>query len=366
MVEIEHLRVDYRLDNEEMHRAVGDVSLRVEAGEFFTLLGPSGCGKTSILRAVAGLERPLRGRVRIGDTTVFDADRSIDMPTHRRDLSMVFQSYAVWPHLTVHANVAFPLEVGRVPAAERERRVREALERVGLADIADRAATQLSGGQQQRVAIARGIVRGSPVVLLDEPLSNLDAKLREQMRLELRQLQRRIGVTALYVTHDQEEALSLSDRIAVMNGGAIVEVGTPQELYLRPATRFAAAFLGQAELFEVRRRIKVPGGFEADTDIGRIHVSDEGRRAGQATHLMIRPEALRLHRGVSRSPNSFAGRLVNAVFGGRHVAYTIALDSGRELAVLAPPFDSIAVGAVVTVELPPERLVGVGESACAS
>ena len=293
---------------------------------------------------------------------MFDGERRIDVPTHKRALSMVFQSYAVWPHLSVAENVAFPLEVGNVPAAECRRRVGEVLDLVGLAGIGDRSATQLSGGQQQRVAIARGIVRGAPGGRRDEPLSNLDAKLREQTRLELRLLLKRVGVTALYVTHDQEEALTLSDRIAVMDGGSVVEVGTPTDLYLRPATRFAAAFLGQAELFDIRRCVEVPDGHDVETEVGTLRVRGNGRSAADATHLMIRPEAIRLHVGAAQGRNAVAGRVESATFAGRHIAYVVRLPSGRALSVLAPPFEPIAVGTEVAAELPAERLTCVGDA----
>jgi iron(III) transport system ATP-binding protein len=363
MVEIENLWIEYQLEGGGMHTAVRDVSLSIDAGEFFTLLGPSGCGKTSTLRSIAGLEQPTRGRITVDGSVVYDAARGVNVATHQRDVAMVFQSYAIWPHLSVAENVAFPLEVAKVPAKERARRVGEALELVGLHAIGDRSATQLSGGQQQRVAIARGIVRGSPVVLLDEPLSNLDAKLREQMRAELRELLKRVGVTALYVTHDQEEALTLSDRIAVMDGGRVVEVGTPEELYLRPATRFAAAFLGQAELFDVRGCVETADGHEVETDIGPVRVQGAARPASRATHLVIRPEAIRLHREPVALGNTRAGRVVAATFAGRHVAYVVRLASGRDLSVVAVPFGRLAVGTDVTVELPPERLICVGEAA---
>jgi iron(III) transport system ATP-binding protein len=376
MIDVEDLRIEYPIEG-RTHVAVRDVSLHVAAGEFFTLLGPSGCGKTSTLRSIAGLEQPARGRVRIGDSVVFDAGRGIDTPAHRRDVSMVFQSYAIWPHLSVEQNVAFPLEVARVPAAERSRRVREALELVGLAQIGDRSATQLSGGQQQRVAIARGIVRRSAVLLLDEPLSNLDAKLREQMRIELRALLKQVGVTALYVTHDQEEALALSDRIAVMDAGRVLEIGTPADLYLRPATRFAATFLGQAEVFEVRGCRAAGDGHDVDTEIGTLRVAGAGQRTAVATHLMIRPEAMRVRAvregerpdapaaraaPVAGRDNLLAGVVTAAIFSGRHVAYAVTLAGGRAITVLAPPFDSIAPGTAVSVAVPAERVICVNDS----
>ncbi|MCC6198245.1 MAG: ABC transporter ATP-binding protein [Burkholderiales bacterium] len=359
MVTVENLLVEYPLEDGGLHAAVRGVSLTVERGEFFTLLGPSGCGKTSMLRGIAGLERPTRGCIRIGEVTVFDGERQVDVPGNRRDVSMVFQSYAIWPHLTVAQNVAFPLEVGRVAKAERVRRVNEVLELVGLSAMASRPATKLSGGQQQRVAIARGIVRGSSLVLLDEPLSNLDAKLREQMRAELRQLLKRVGVTALYVTHDQEEALTLSDRIAVMDGGAVIETGTPSELYLNPATKFAATFLGQTELFAV----KSAAGDVFDTDVGPLRVHAQRRRASAPTHLIIRPEAIRVSREAGDAANTLRGDVVDVRFSGRYVTYRVKLAQGRELMVLAPPFDVLPVGTAVAVDLPPERLVAVAATA---
>ena len=333
--------------------SVAGVSLRVEEGEFVTLLGPSGCGKTSMLRSIAGLESPSRGAVTIGATAVFDSAREIDVPTHARDISMVFQSYAVWPHMTVAQNIAFPLEVARLPRAEVERRVVQVLEMVGLQALAARSATQLSGGQQQRVAIARALVRRSTAILLDEPLSNLDAKLREQMRLELRQLLKSIGLTAIYVTHDQEEALMLSDRIALMNAGRLVEVGTPLELYFSPRTLFGATFLGAAEVFEVM----AAQASSVEIEAGTLQLA---RAAGGLRHVAIRPEAIIASQDPGRPgrPNVLTGRLVSVVFSGRQQQLIVELPSGRRLSVLAEPTASFQVGKTITLELPPERLMG--------
>ncbi|MGO4175790.1 ABC transporter ATP-binding protein [Bosea sp. TAF32] len=225
-------------------RAVDKVSFGIAAGEQVTLLGPSGCGKTTTLRAVAGLERPRDGRILIDGKPAFDGGAGIDAPPEKRNLSMVFQSYAIWPHMTVFENVAFPFRVRGRPTAEVKPAVNKALELVDLARFADRPATMLSGGQQQRVALARAVAFGTKLVLLDEPLSNLDAQLRLQMRDELADLRKRLGFTALYVTHDQEEAFSLSDFVVVMRGGRIEQAGQPQEIYRNPRTRFVAEFLG--------------------------------------------------------------------------------------------------------------------------
>ncbi|RZJ17560.1 MAG: ABC transporter ATP-binding protein, partial [Haliea sp.] len=248
MVDIQDLWLTYPgAANPSVH----GISLSIQSGEFLTLLGPSGCGKTTTLRSVAGLETPTTGTISIGGKPVFSSAPKCNVPTHARDIAMVFQSYAIWPHMTVGQNVAFPLDVMKLPREESRRRVAEALDMVGLGSYAERSATQLSGGQQQRVAIARALVRRSAVMLLDEPLSNLDAKLREQMRVELRDLLKQVGMTAIYVTHDQEEALMLSDRIVLMNAGRLVEIGTPRSLYLSPVSVFGATFLGAAEVVPV-------------------------------------------------------------------------------------------------------------------
>ena len=331
--------------------SVCGVSLALASGEFVTLLGPSGCGKTSTLRSVAGLESPTSGSIAIGDTTVFDGARGMEVPTHARDISMVFQSYAVWPHMTVEQNVAFPLEIARVPRQEVRSRVEQALQMVGLQSLAGRSATQLSGGQQQRVAIARALVRRAAVMLLDEPLSNLDAKLREQMRVELRQLIKSVGLTALYVTHDQEEALMLSDRIALMNAGCIVEVGTPQELYLRPRTLFGATFLGSAVVFEV---VRVQGQ-ELETAHGALRVTQASQGL---SHVAIRPEAIVVHRDAEPGgSNRWSGRLASVVFTGRQQHLEVEIPGGRRVPVLAPPTLELRAGDSVTLELPPDRLM---------
>lgn len=224
--------------------AVDAVTLDIAAGEFFSLLGPSGCGKTTSLRMIAGFEHPDSGRVHVGGRDI------TDLPVHRRDMGMVFQSYALFPHRTVAENVAFGLRMREVPKPEIERRVAAALAQVALTGFETRKPGQLSGGQQQRVALARALVVEPPVLLCDEPLGALDRKLRQQMQFELKELQKRLGVTLVFVTHDQEEALAMSDRIAVMNGGRVEQVGTPTEIYERPRTRFVADFIGEINILE--------------------------------------------------------------------------------------------------------------------
>lgn len=231
--------------------AIDRISLTVAEGEFLTLLGPSGCGKSTTLASIAGLDRPTGGRITFGDRVLVDAATDAYLPPEARGFGVVFQSYALWPHLTVEDNVGMALKLRRVPAAERRRRIAEALELVELGPLAKRYPGELSGGQQQRVALARAIVFRPPLLLLDEPLSNLDAQLRQQARIWLKDIQRELGLTTIYVTHDQDEALAMSDRIVVMRGGKVVQLGTPQQIYREPQHPFAASFIGNANLIPV-------------------------------------------------------------------------------------------------------------------
>ncbi len=326
-----------RLTIEKLRLSFGDnevlkgVDLVVEPGEFFAFLGPSGSGKSTLLRAIAGFGPRPSGRILIGGEEVTDE------PPWRRNVGMVFQSYALWPHMTVWKNVAFGLEERGVSKAEIDARVRRALELVGLAEFADRRPSQLSGGQQQRVALARTLVVEPRVLLLDEPLSNLDANLRVQVRRELKQLQRQLGITTIFVTHDQEEANTTSDRMAVLDQGVIQQVGPPVELYDRPANLFVATFLGSANLIEGeviadggRRLFDGRGGF-------RFPVED-GEPEGRA-HALFRPQTVRLGDDPAGSgePGQFAfrGRVVRAEFLGMLVRYGVEVD-GVELLVDEP------------------------------
>src|SRR3954447_389244 len=229
-------------------RALDHVGFTVADGELFTLLGPSGCGKSTTLMSLAGFQTPNEGRIAIGGDTFFDAERRIDVPAEQRNLGIVFQSYAVWPHMTVFENLAFPLKVRKVKRGALAGRVREVLELVDMAPYEKRYPHQLSGGQQQRVALARALVYSPSVLLLDEPFSNLDAKLRERARTWVKDLQHRLGLTTIFVTHDQDEALSMSDRVVVMDGGVVQQIGSPEDVYRRPANRFVAEFVGRVNL----------------------------------------------------------------------------------------------------------------------
>jgi iron(III) transport system ATP-binding protein len=300
-------------------RAVDGVSLEVPQGTFYTLLGPSGCGKTTTLRCVAGLERADSGRI-VVDGQLVSSDRPpAFVPPHRRNIGMVFQSYAIWPHMTVFENAAFPLRVTKsgLSGSEIKRRVEESLALVQLGGYEGRMATQLSGGQQQRLALARALVRHPRVLLLDEPLSNLDAKLREQMRTEVRDLQRRLGITTLYVTHDQVEALSMSNRIAVMSNGKIIQEGSPREIYQRPTTQFVADFVGSANFVgaKVRGRNEL-GGMRLEAPFGQVQaVCPDGVAESDEVTLSIRPENIRLHTSEpAGTVNVFPGVLEKRTF----------------------------------------------------
>jgi len=306
--------------------AVDGVDLRVSEGEFVTLLGPSGCGKTTTLRMVAGLEQNSGGRISIGNEVVSDAARGVFVPSERRRLGMVFQSYAIWPHMTVFENVAFPLQELRVPRAETRERVMAMLSTVGLGDLHARPAPMLSGGQQQRVALARALVSNPQVLLLDEPLSNLDARLREEMRFELREMQAKLGITSIFVTHDQAEAMTLSDRIVVMNAGRIEQEGSPEDVYQRPRTRFVMDFLGRANHLPARVAKGDDGSLVAEVeDVGcSMPVDGSGSwSVGQEVLLAFRPEAVEAR--AAERDGAWVGVVRSSVYVSGHVEYVVEI-----------------------------------------
>jgi putative spermidine/putrescine transport system ATP-binding protein len=296
--------------------AVSDFSLEIADGELVAFLGPSGCGKTTTLRMIAGFIQPTTGRIRIGNEDV------TDVAVHRRNTGMVFQRYALFPHMTVGENVAFGLEMHKVPAAERDVRIRDALDMVRMADLRERYPRQLSGGQQQRVAVARALAIQPRVFLLDEPLSNLDAKLRLEVREEIRTLQQRLGLTTIFVTHDQEEALAISDRMAIMHDGKVQQVGAPRALYERPANLFVADFLGKMNFFE--GAIKSASGFVTATGMALAVQggTSAARRAG------VRPERVVLSTDPI-GPNALPGVVASSVYLGSLIDVTVRLDSGE-------------------------------------
>lgn len=336
---------------------VNDLDLEIADGESLVLLGQSGCGKTSTMRCVAGLEMPATGRILIGDTVVHDSATGRSVPPNKRNVGMVFQSYAVWPHRTVFENVAFALQMQKMAKDKIKSRVHETLDLVGLRKLANRGASLLSGGQMQRVALARSLVMHPDVLLLDEPLSNLDARLREHLRMELRELQLRLGLTTIYVTHDQVEAFALADRIAVMQDGRIVQCGSPHDIYTAPVSGSVAEFLGLTNLFPCTAMPEAPGCVKlVDYD---FVVDVDSPLPAHDTRLVVclRPEDLIVTRITDRAPSGrhWAGKIAVASYQGASIRYRIALNDGPEVEVLSGGQASrgIAVGTRVTVTVPP-------------
>ena len=361
--------------------AVDGATLTAADGELLTLLGPSGCGKTTTLRMIAGLEEPSGGSIRIGERTVYDKMRGIDVPAEMRGLGMVFQSYAIWPHMTVAENIAYPLRMRHVGRARRRALVEKVLDLVGLGGLGDKPSPLLSGGQQQRVALARALVFEPALLLLDEPLSNLDAKLREQMRFELRIMQQRIGLTAVYVTHDQEEALTLSDRLVVMNHGEIEQIGTPTEVYEHPATRFVAQFIGKGNMIDVASgvdwqasgarltlhsnagvsEVQIPAGSIRTEPARKASARINGNTAPAAS-LFVRPEKIAIGsdaRAGTRSPQSvqLTGRVLGRAYAGSRAEYLVMINETTSLKVESSTDVTVGAGAEVALSIAPEDMV---------
>ncbi len=306
--------------------AVDDVSITIEQGEFFSLLGPSGCGKTTTLRMLAGFEVPTEGRI------LLEGEPVENVPPYKRDVNMVFQSYALFEHLDIAENVAFGLKRRKVGKAEIERRVAEALELVNLAERAGARTNELSGGQKQRVALARALVNRPKVLLLDEPLGALDMKLRKQMQVELKQIQREVGITFVYVTHDQEEALSMSDRIAVMNHGRVAQSGAPEDIYEHPTEEFVAGFIGISNLLsgtvEDGDRVRIANGLTVDAPL------PEGLSRGDTVNLSVRPEKIAVDEEIEDGMVSLEGRIETRVYLGVSTQLTVSLGDGAHVVAL--------------------------------
>jgi iron(III) transport system ATP-binding protein len=345
--------------------AVNGVTFTVEEGEMFTLLGPSGCGKSTTLRAIAGLEDPDTGKIALSNRVLYsrsNGSKPINVPVHDRGLGMVFQSYAIWPHMTVFDNVAFPLEVRRreqkLTRKIIESRVMRVLETMELAKYAKRPATKLSGGQQQRLALARAIVIEPPLLLLDEPLSNLDAKLRESLRDELKRLQRDLGITSIYVTHDQVEALALSSRIAVIQEGNIVQLGRPREIYNSPSCKFVAEFIGSSNFVQGVVRSRDGCRYLIETSAGDLTIeSPTDVVVGADVIVSIRPECVDLHTEESGGlvPNEWKGTVLSRSFLGDTVDHVLEV-RGHSLRARVNPSVSIEPQREVYVRLAPDRV----------
>ena len=370
--------------------AVQGVGFAIQPGELVTLLGPSGCGKTTTLRSIAGLEDPVGGTIRLNGAVAYSAAERTNLPAEKRGLSMVFQSYAIWPHMTVAENVAYGLKVRRLPRAEVEANVRRVLDLVQMTTYADRPASKLSGGQQQRIAVARAIAFSPNVLLFDEPLSNLDAKLRAEMRVELRELQRRLDITALYVTHDQEEALAISDRVIVMNHGRIEQIGSPEQVYNRPCSLFVADFVGAANLItgemlsppdgDGRVAFVTEGGVKLQAHDGqkvagtRLQTAPTGAtktgttKAGERT-VALHSAYIRLEpvngadgagvahvAGRAGAMNLSYGTIHRRMFHGDFIQYVVDWPAGQ-LIVRRPPTEMIAENQKVRIQFAAEHCV---------
>ncbi len=328
--------------------AVDDISLNIDKGQFVTLLGPSGCGKTTTLRLIAGFEFPTSGRITL------DGKRLDDVPPNRRDMAMVFQSYAIFPHLNVYDNITYGLKIKKLSASEMQRRTDEVMKLTQLTGLGTRAPNQLSGGQQQRVALARALVVEPKVLLFDEPLSNLDAKLREEMRFEIRDLQKRLGITAIYVTHAQEEALVMSDLIAIINQGKLAQLGSPEEIYERPRSKFVADFIGLSDF--IAARIETCDGKVARVCVGesRLTVSAmSGLATDQAVTLFIRPNDITFADGQAQ--NTLTGTITQATYLGDTMDYRVKIVDGSVIRVESGTSSRHAVGDLVRLHLPTER-----------
>jgi iron(III) transport system ATP-binding protein len=347
-------------------KAAQDVSFQVPEGKLFTLLGPSGCGKTTTLRSIAGLERPTSGEIEVDGRVVYSSQRGIFVTPNKRNFGMVFQSYAIWPHMNVYQNAAFPLEVrrNRLTGAEIRNKVTRVLGAVALDHLADRDATKLSGGQQQRLALARALVMEPKLLLLDEPLSNLDAKLRQRMRFELKRLQRELNLTTVYVTHDQSEALALSHEIAVMNEGRIVQIGSPRDIYDRPRDKFVADFVGTTNFFDATA-LSAHGGngrCQVRSPLGDLLVRcDDAVRGGEALAVSVRPEDVELsEEPLARhdGDNVCTGTVAAKAFLGDYLDFQVKIGNCLLLARVHPSLRT-PVGEAIHVRLKAEKCVAI-------
>ncbi|MCU0585565.1 MAG: ABC transporter ATP-binding protein [Desulfobacterales bacterium] len=356
-IRISRLSKDFASEGKRIH-ALAKVDLTIPANQIFTLLGPSGCGKTTLLRCIVGLEAPDEGEITIGGEVVWSGARGVFVPPEKRGLGMVFQTYAIWPHMTVFENVAYPLQARKRPREEIRRMVMRTLERVQLVGFENRPATKLSGGQQQRVALARALAAEPKVILFDEPLSNLDAKLREETRKELRRFLTELKITAVYVTHDRVEALSLSDAIAVMKDGRIVEIGDPHKIYFDSDHRFVADFIGRANLIDGRVAAQEGAHTRVDSVIGPIACQLRPQLvAGSPVAVCIRPEFIRVAawaQDTEGGANRFRGRLESLVFVGEAYEGEIRVGDQRLIARIHPAA-ALVEGVEVEFAVEPEH-----------
>ncbi|MBX3541794.1 MAG: ABC transporter ATP-binding protein [Chelatococcus sp.] len=338
--------------------ALDNVSLDINGNERVVLLGPSGCGKTTLLRCIAGLERPDEGEILFDGMPVFSSSQAVFVPPEKRDISMMFQSYALWPHMTIADNVAFPLENRGIGRAEIATRVDAALTMVACSGLQARYPAQLSGGQQQRVALARAIVANDSVILFDEPLSNVDAKVREQLRVELVALQRRFGFSALYVTHDQVEATAVADRIAVFNSGRLAQIGSPREIYQKPVSAYVAEFVGSSNTLPGSRKEHTDGLLSIATTIGEVHAkAPQHELPSELVRLMFRPEHLRIEHGTAGpGQNRFPATVETAMFLGTSTEYAVLI-AGQRFILRSMGHDVFSENEAVAVSIDPAHVL---------
>jgi iron(III) transport system ATP-binding protein len=360
MLEIDHLYTEYPNASGQIVKAVQDISFQVPPGVLFTLLGPSGCGKTTTLRSIAGLEKPNGGEIRVDGTIVYSAIKNIFVPPNKRNFGMVFQSYAIWPHMSVFKNASFPLEVGKNKLSKQEidTKVMRVLTAVGLDKEAGRDATKLSGGQQQRLALARALVMEPKLLLLDEPLSNLDAKLRERMRFELKSMQKEYGLTTIYVTHDQGEALAMSHEIAVIQSGRIAQIGTPRSIYERPENQFVANFVGLSNFINATVLGATDSGFYfVRSALGDFEVSSMSTlMSGDEVLLSIRPEDLQWIPDSQSQKNILNGTINFQLFLGEFLDYQIQVGN-QEFLARVHPSTQLTVGSNVKFGFSPSKCI---------
>ena len=368
MLSVTALNTEYPSRKGPPVKAAQDVTFEIPEGKLFTLLGPSGCGKTTTLRSIAGLERPVSGEIQVAGRVIYSSQAGIFVPPNKRGFGMVFQSYAIWPHMNVFRNAAFPLEVGsnKLTRLQIRDKVTRVLAAVGLDELADRDATKLSGGQQQRLALARALVMEPKLLLLDEPLSNLDAKLRERMRFELKRIQRELGLTTVYVTHDQSEALALSHEIAVMKDGKIVQIGSPREIYERPRTKFVADFIGATNFLEGRvvSTDSNQNSLLVSTALGRLKVRADGPiAANTAVVISVRPEDVELSEQAPAKGDPYnlcVGTVDQKVFLGEYVDFQIKVG---ETVILSRAHSSIRtpIGDRIHLRINPEKCASIAD-----
>ena len=369
MLSVKALYTEYPNEHGQIVKAAQDVTFEVPEGKLFTLLGPSGCGKTTTLRSIAGLEKPKSGEISVGDRVVYSSAGNIFIAPNKRTFGMVFQSYAIWPHMNVFQNAAFPLQVGvkKFSKKEIQDKVMRVLTAVDMSHLADRESTKLSGGQQQRLALARALVMEPSLLLLDEPLSNLDAKLRERMRFELKRLQRELQVTTIYVTHDQSEALALSHEIAVMSEGRIMQIGSPRDIYERPRNKFVADFVGTTNFLEatITSVEAEPGRYVVESPIGKLSASSaDVLRVGDKVVLSLRPEDVELSEQPYDGPNAFHGIVDAKVFLGEYLDFQIKVGDRMLLARAHPSLRS-PIGERIYIRIDANKCVAIPDTGAA-